>query len=173
MEYVSIFSPIPWKEVGITVLQTFTLYWILVFGLKLVGRRVFGELGPQDLIVLLLIAESTNQGLFHQDAGFWGTVASALTILVTGATIERIPRVKKLFEGSTLELVRDGQVIPGAMKHCLVEKEDLEKAARQYGLPNISAFERMTLEGDGSITGVVKPEFRMLRDVEPLSKKIT
>lgn len=160
MDYTSIFDPIPWQAVGHSILQTFTLYWLLLIGIKLVGRRVFGELAPQDFIILLLIAESCNLGLANEQAGYWGTVFSVLTILTTGAMVERIQPLRNLLEDKPLDLLKNGKPLATVMKKSLVEENDLLSAARRYGLPDFSMFEKMTLEGDGTITGVLKPEYR-------------
>ena len=165
-EYITIFDPIPWREVGISALQAFIIYWVVILGLKLVGRRVFGELGPQDFIVLLLVSEAANLGLTHQDAGFWGTLAGVLTIMFTGAMIERCHPLKQLIEDSKVVIVENGKPIPEKMKQNMVDDQDLENAARKYGMGHIEAFENMVLESDGSITGVLKPEFRPAHRIE-------
>jgi uncharacterized membrane protein YcaP (DUF421 family) len=160
MNYPGIFDPIPWNEVGLSILQTLTIFWLILLGLKLVGRRVFGELGPQDLIVLLLIAEASDLGLTHQDAGYWGALASILTILTTGALIEHLPLLRHFLEEEGIVLLRSGEPDEQTMKKNLVQREDLEKTARQYGFAELEAFDAMVLESDGKITGVLKPEFR-------------
>ncbi len=109
MEYISIFDPVPWQEVGHTVLQTLTLYWFLLLGIKLVGRRVFGEMGPQDMIVLLLVAEACDLGLTNERAGYWGTVFSVLTILVTGVIVERIAPLRRALEDSAIVVFENGR----------------------------------------------------------------
>jgi uncharacterized membrane protein YcaP (DUF421 family) len=158
--YPTIFDAVPWPEVGITALQSFVIYWFALTGLKLVGRRAFGEMGPQDLILLLLLSESLNMGLIHNDAGFWGSLASALVLLLTVAIVERVPFLRQRMDDGTIKLVENGRLIKPALKKSLVEEQDLQKAAREYGMPSIKAFETMTLEGDGRITGVLKPEYR-------------
>lgn len=155
MEYVSIFDSVPWKGVGISVLQTFILYWLLLFGLKAVGRRVFGEMGPQDLIILLIIAEACNTGLSSQEAGFWGTIASVLTILSIGGLVERMPFLRKLLESGAIKLCEDGVLDRNAMHKNLVDEEDLVKLAHEYGREDYKSFACVLLEGDGSLTGIL------------------
>ena len=78
MDYVTLFQAVPWEPVGVSVVQTVVIYWLVLLGVKLVGRRVFGEMGPQDMVILFLIAESCDLGLTNEEAGFWGSVASVL-----------------------------------------------------------------------------------------------
>lgn len=155
MDYVSIFDPIPWAAVGHSIVQTLFLYWTLLFGIKVAGRRVFAEMGPQDLVVLLLVAEACDLGLSDETAGFWGTLFSVLTILVTGAVVERIPFLRTNLESEPVELVRGGRLVPRAMASNMVDEHDLAHAARRYGFASFDDFDVMILESDGSITGVV------------------
>lgn len=156
----TIFDPIPWQAVGISVFQTFVLYWLLMFGIRFAGRRVFGQLGPQDLVVLILIAEACNLGLTQEEGGFWATLGSVLTILLTGTIIERIPALQNFVEGQPIDLMKDGEILPDVMKKWLVQETDLHGAARKYGYDDFNVFEKMTMESDGSITGVFKREYR-------------
>lgn len=84
MDYTAITDIPDVQAIWLSMAQTFCIFILILGGLKLVGRRVFAEQTPQDLIILLLIAESCDLGLTHEDAGFWGTVASVLTILFMG-----------------------------------------------------------------------------------------
>ena len=155
MAYVSLFDPIPWQAVGNSVLQTFVLYWLVLLGIKKVGRRVFSEMSPQDIVVLMMVAEACNLGLSDDRAGFWGTVASVLTLFATGGLVERIRPLKRLLEEDPITLYEYGQLNKPALKKNLVDENDLQQVAHQYGLQDYTDFTCMTLEGDGSITGVL------------------
>jgi uncharacterized membrane protein YcaP (DUF421 family) len=157
MAYVSLFDPIPWPAVGNSVVQTFILYWFVLLGIKKVGRRVFSEMSPQDVVVLVMVAEACNLGLSDERAGFWGTIASVLTLFITGGLVERIKPLNKLLEEDPITLFENGQLNKPALKKNLVNENDLQQVAHQYGIAHYSQFTCMTLEGDGSITGVLPP----------------
>ena len=156
-DYVSIFDSIPWGAAGRSALQTAVLYVFLLAGLELTGRRVFAEQGPQDLLVLLLVAEACNLGLTDQEAGYWGTVASVLTIFVMGGVTERVPFLRRLVAGRPMTLFEEGRLDERALKKGMIDESDLEEVAREYGLRSYREFETVTLEGNGHITGVLKP----------------
>lgn len=155
MGYASIFDSVPWADVGIAALQTFTLYWIVLIGLRMVGRRVFAELGPQDLILLLLVAESCDLGLTPEDSGYWGTLASVATLLATVAVVERVPALRKLTENKPVLLYEDNRLQTNLKKY-LIEESELDSVARLYGLSSYTQFQTLVLEDDGTITGVVR-----------------
>ena len=160
MDYAGLFDAIPWQAVGHSILQTATIYWLVLLGIKAVGRRVFAEMGPQDLVILVLVAEACDLGLTDERAGYWGSVASVLTLLAMGALVERIPALRRSLESKPVLLAERGSLRREAMKSCMVDESDLEQTARRYGLASYAEFDSMTLEEDGSITGVLRLEMR-------------
>lgn len=158
MSYITIFHPVPWPAVGQTVIQSITVYWLILLGLKLMGRRVFGEMGPQDLIILLLISESCDLGLANQEAGYWGTIASVFSILLMSNLVERTPCLRQFFEDKAVTLYESGTFHEKLMRKHMVEHSDLEKIAREYGWENYRAFRKIVLEGDGKLTAVLQDD---------------
>jgi uncharacterized membrane protein YcaP (DUF421 family) len=165
MDYISIVDVPPLKFILLSILQTVTLFAGILLGLKLVGRRVFGEKGPQDLVILVLIGEASNLGLSHQEAGYWGSVASVMCILLLGFLCEKVKFVRQFLEGGPIFLYERGTLNRRLMEQHMVDEADLELAAREYGLASYHDFSTMVLEGDGAVTGTVQP-----RVPTPLSK---
>lgn len=147
-----------------TAVQTFVLLWFVLLGLKAVGRRVFGELGPQDIILIVLLAESMDIGLTPQGAGFMGSIVSGIVLMGTMALVERIRPLRDWLDGTPVVIARDGRIIEAVMRKGHISMSDLEKVAREYGFASIDVFDVMVLEGDGSITGVLKPGYVTMRN---------
>ncbi|MEO8047094.1 MAG: hypothetical protein ABI684_07395 [Nitrospirota bacterium] len=114
MEYVGILDVPPLRFVLLSIVQTFTLFVAVLLGLKVVGRRVFGEKGPQDLVILVLIAEAASSGLNHQGAGYWGSAASVMTILLLGWLSEKTKVIRQFIEGRPVFLY-DAEPLTGPL----------------------------------------------------------
>lgn len=155
MDYTGIFAKPPMDAFFLSSLQTATLFILVLAGLKFVGRRVFGEKSPQDLVLLMLIAEACGFGLADQRAGYWGTVASVLTILVLGWICEKTPFLRQLIEAKPIVLFRDGRLDRKGLEKHMLDESDLDTVAREYGLSTYHEFSKVILEGDGQITGVL------------------
>lgn len=164
MSYTDIFSEIPLTEVGLSILQTITIYWFILLGLKCAGRRLFAEKGPQDLVILLLIAEACDLGLTHEDAGYWGTIASISTIIIMGSLIERIPPLRDFLDDEKILIFKDGHLDRPLLKKYLLEEKDLEEMAREYGVESYDSFDSVYLEGSGDLTGILKASLRIQKD---------
>ena len=70
----------------LSVAQTATVYCFILIGLKIVGRRVFAQRGPQDLVIIVLVAEASDLGLTPDEAGYWGSICSVVTLLMRGSS---------------------------------------------------------------------------------------
>lgn len=153
LEYTSIFDMPPWGAIGISVLQTVTLFCLILLGLRLAGRRVFAERSPQDLITIVLVAEACNQGLADESAGYWGAFASVITLIVLGILTERIPFLRRLFDQKPVTIYDKGSLNIQAMRKHALDEADLDEAARKQGFSSYQDFNRIDLEGDGKVSG--------------------
>lgn len=156
MDYATIFDMPNWEAVGLSMLQASVLYLLVLCGLKLAGRRMFAELGAQEFVVLLLVADAANLGLTHNDGGFWSSVAAVITIITWGSVIDHIPVLRKLVEGKPRTLYANGRLDKKMMEKYRIQMDELDEAARCYGLASYKAFDRIILEGDGDLTGTVR-----------------
>jgi uncharacterized membrane protein YcaP (DUF421 family) len=154
--YADIFNFPPIESVALSVLQTATLFAFLLVGLKLIGRRVFAERSPQDLIIIVLVAEACDLGLTHEEAGYWGSFFSVITIFFLGYLTERISFLRRFFNPKPIYICRNGIMDEATLKKHMIDNEDLDEAARQHGLPSHKHFIDIVLEGDGRISGIYK-----------------
>lgn len=65
MQYSTIFTFPPWEHIGLAVLQTATIFWLVLVGLHVVGRRVFAQRGPQDLILIVFWSQKRATWALH------------------------------------------------------------------------------------------------------------
>lgn len=156
MDYIAITEMPPLAPVLYSALQTLVLFLFILIVLRMIGRRVFGEHNPQDLITLILIAEACGAGLNDQRAGFWGSAASVCTILLIGWMMDRIPALRRLIESGPVTLYNNGRLFRKAMKENMIDTDELDTVARRYGLRSYREFSRIVLEGDGEITASIK-----------------
>jgi len=160
MSYSSVLNPIPWEAVFISAGQTIVLYWLTIACIKFIGINVIGQSGPQYLAFLLLLTTGMSTGLNHQQAGFWGSVATALALTGTILLVQRLPKLRNWIYGQPRTLMQHGHLDQAALKKTLVNQQELDKLAHEFGLPSHQVFETVILENDGRLTAVLKPSYR-------------
>jgi uncharacterized membrane protein YcaP (DUF421 family) len=99
--------------------------------------------------------QPASNGLNHQQAGYWGSAASVITILLLGWMCERTKFIRQFLEGRPLFIYERGALDRTRMEKHMVDESDLESAAREYGLASYHDFSTIVIEGNGAVTGVV------------------
>ena len=138
------------------VLRTILVYAFLVGGLRLFGKRELGQLNPLDFIVLLLLSNTVQNAIIGNDNSLIGGLIGAAVLFVINDWLVRWTyrnrRVRRLIEGRAEEVIRDGHVLPTALRRNLITREELEAAARKQGIDRISDVHCAHLEVSGAIS---------------------
>ncbi|TAK13709.1 MAG: DUF421 domain-containing protein [Anaerolineae bacterium] len=138
------------------VARSLAVYFVVLVGLRLGGKRAIGQMTVFDLVVLLLIANAVQNAMVGPDTSLLGGILAAVVLLVVNALVARLrmssPRLRRLVEGSPTLLVLHGEVIPEHMSREEIDEESLMEALREHGVAELSGVEMAVLEIDGSIS---------------------
>lgn len=145
-----------------SVVRGAAVYLILLVILRLSGRRTLAETTVFDFVLLLIVAETTQQALLGDD--FSITNAAVLIVTLIGLDIlmsyvkRWFPIADRLLEGSPTVLIRDGKLDRFAMRRARLDEGDILSAARsKHGLRNLAEIEHAVLERDSGISVIPKP----------------
>ena len=139
------------------VFRAVAIYTFLLVLFRLAGKRTLADVTPFELVLLLIIGESTQQGLLGDDF----SVTTSLLVITTLVSIDvglslakqRWPRFAKAAEGMPMVLVDDGVLLHDRMDRARVDEHDiLEAARRTQGLANLSQIRYAVLERTGTIS---------------------
>jgi len=143
------------------VFRATAIYFFLLLIFRIAGPRTLAQMTTFDFVLLLIIAEATQQGLIGDD--FSVTQAMLLIITLIGIDIglsllkEKLPRLDKWLEGTPLVIVQDGKPLQERMKGARVDESDVLVAARErQGLERLDQIKFAVLERTGEISIVPK-----------------
>src|SRR3989442_7449497 len=68
-------------------LRTAVIYWVVLVGVRLSGKREVGQMTPFDLTLLLLISNSVQNAMTGPDTSLIGGIAAAITLLIMNYVI--------------------------------------------------------------------------------------
>ena len=144
-----------------SVLRGAAVYVILLALLRLSGRRTLSQMTPFDFVLLLIIAETTQQALLGNDFSITNAVVLIVTLVVIDIGLSYVkewwPTAAKLLEGVPTVLVRNGKVDRHALRGSRVEESDILVAARQkQGLESMGEVKHAVLETDSGISVIPK-----------------
>jgi uncharacterized membrane protein YcaP (DUF421 family) len=146
---------VPSQPVLETIIRGSATYLSLFVLLRLF-RRQTGSLGPADLLVLLLIADASQNAM----AGEYQAITDGLILVATIVAWEYVldwlsfyvPQFGKLIDRQPLKVVEDGKVIHDHLRRELMTEDELLSQMRQKGIDGFAAVKRSFIEGDGSIS---------------------
>lgn len=130
--------------------------------LRISGRREMSELGPMDLLTMLLLSETVSPALTGGDESLSGALAAAAVLMaLTVATswlVRRSRLANRIIEGEAVVLIEDGRVRPAVLQKFQITDEDLRAALHMQGLLHVGDVARAFVESDGKITIVKRSD---------------
>ncbi|HSX60622.1 MAG TPA: YetF domain-containing protein [Tahibacter sp.] len=136
------------------------VYFAIMVLVRLSGKRTVGEFTPFDLVVVILIGESTQGALTGGDESVVGALIVAATLIALNYAVAfattRSKLADRIVEGEAVVLVRDGHVLTDALRRNNIPESDLDEAIRAEGLSERSEVRRAFLETNGTISVIAK-----------------
>lgn len=144
------------------VLRAAAVYAFLLIIMRISGKRTLAQVTAFDLVLLLIIGESTQQALLGDDFSITNAFIVITTLIGIDIALslvkERWPRLGTITEGKPLVVVHDGQPLDQAMKWARIDVGDvLEEARATQGLERLEQVRYAILERDGSISIIPQP----------------
>jgi uncharacterized membrane protein YcaP (DUF421 family) len=135
--------------------------YVFVFVLtRVVGRRELSSLQPFDLILLIVLGDSIQQGLTQDDYSVTGALIVVGTIAVLQVVSSyisfRLPALRPVMEGLPIVVVEDGKPIQRNLHRERLSIEDLMEKARGQQIASLDEVEWAVLETTGSISFIKK-----------------
>jgi uncharacterized membrane protein YcaP (DUF421 family) len=139
-----------------TILRATIAYWVLLFVLRLLGRRAASQLSPFELIVMFLLGGMSIQSIVSDDRSLITAMVGILTIALNhfavSAIKQRFVTFRKLVDWTPIVVAQDGVVDTRLLHGLRMVEEDLMAAARQKGMTSLDEVRLAIVERDGSIT---------------------
>lgn len=140
-----------------TVVRGVAIYLFLLLIFRLSGKRSLAQITTFDLVLLLIISETTQQALIGNN--FSLTTAFLLIITLAGVDIlfslwkQRSPRLEQILDDAPLVIVENGKLLQERMTKERIDEADILAAARELqGLERLDQIKYGVLERGGHIT---------------------
>ena len=142
------------------VLRAAFAYVFIVFLLRVVGRRELSSMGPEDLILLVVMGDLIQNGVTQSDYSMTGVVLAvstfALLAVATSWLVFRSRRAAEVIEGVPIIIVQDGELIERNAKSERLTLDDVMEEARGQQIENLDDIKWGVLEASGKMTFIKK-----------------
>ncbi len=142
--------------------RTVALYFILMLGLRALGKRQIGELEPIELVLTLLISDLAAVPMQDFGIPLLNGVVPILTLLSLSMLLSffsmRSIRFRRLICGNPTTLVREGAIQEDALRRNRFTLDELLEELRAQGVTDLAAVKYAVLETNGQLSVLLYPE---------------
>jgi uncharacterized membrane protein YcaP (DUF421 family) len=144
-----------------TVIRIVIIYLVIVAGLRILGKREFGQLSPAELVTLLIIPEIVSPALVRDDPSLTNAIVGTTTlfslVFVVSLLMHHIRPLEKVVSSSPTLLASDGRFLAENMNKERISPEEIYTEIRKIGLYELAQVRWVVLESDGKISVIAKP----------------
>jgi uncharacterized membrane protein YcaP (DUF421 family) len=139
-----------------TVIRVVIIYMFLMFALRVMGKREFGQLSPLELVCLLMIPELVSNALQSEDFSVIDALVAVSTLLslvmLTSVLMHQSKKFEKVVSAEPTVLVHHSRYAVENMNRERVTAEEIFSEMHKAGVEQIEEVKWAILESDGSIT---------------------
>ena len=138
------------------ILKTVLFYVVLIFIIRLLGKREVGEISVFDLVVLLLVADIATMAITED----WYLVFPSILSLVALLLLQKLfafislyfPKVRKVIDYNPSIIIYDGKLNLVEMKRQKYTIDDLVAQTREAGIMDLNEIRLAILESTGQLS---------------------
>jgi uncharacterized membrane protein YcaP (DUF421 family) len=147
---------------AVTLVRATVLYAVVIFLIRVMGKRQIGELQPAEFVVTMLVSEIASIPMQDNTIPILNSI-SALFVLVayeviTSAVSLKSYKFRAFMQGHPIIVIRNGVIDIKALKKMRMSVNDLMGALRQKDVFEISQVSYAIFETNGQISVLLKPE---------------
>lgn len=140
-----------------TVLRGGVIYVALLLVVRFTGRRTLGQLTAFEFVLLLIMAETTQQALLGEDFSITNALLLVVTLFAMDVALSYVKgwssRLAVWLDGQPTVLISRGALDRRALSRSRIGLDEvLEAARRQHGLIRLDQIDFAVLEASGDIS---------------------
>jgi len=148
----------------IVLIRSFILYLVVMFSVRLMGKRQLGELQPAELVVTILISNIATLALEDIEIPLLHGILPILAlvcyeVIASWISLKSV-RFRRWISGSPKILIRDGVIDQEMMKTLRFSVDDLMAALRMGGVFFIEEVQFAIVETNGSVSVYQKSAYQ-------------
>ena len=140
-----------------SILRGLIVYFFLLLLFRLSGKQTLSQATNFDLVLLLIISETTQQAMVGNDHSLTNSFLLITTLvgstIVLSALKQFFPKVELWLDGQPVIIVDKGQIVQRVADKSRIDEGDILAAARKlHGLERMDQIKYAILERDGGIS---------------------
>ena len=140
----------------LSYIRTAVLYLVLIFCIRLMGKRQIGQMEPSEFVVTMLVANLASIPMQNGGMPLYGGIVPMLTVLglelvLSGAMLRSI-RLRRLLCGKPVILIENGRILQQNLRATRVTLDELTGHLREKDVLDIRTVQYAILETNGNLS---------------------
>lgn len=144
----------------VSVVRTMIVYLLVVFAMRLMGKRQIGELKPHELIITILISQIVTIPVQDNSMPLINSIIPMLTLVSLELFVSFLGMKSFVFrnvlQGRPVLVINHGVIDQKQLKRLRFTVDDLIDALRSKDVFDISTVEYAVIETNGTLTVLTK-----------------
>ena len=140
----------------VVLIRSLLLYLLVIFAVRLMGKRQLGELQPSELVITILVSNIATLPLEDVDIPIVVGVTPIFALVCYEVIVSWVSlksqRLRKLMSGSPKIIIKDGKIDPQVMKDLRFSVDDLMMSLRGKDIFDLSEVQYAIVETTGSLS---------------------
>ena len=141
---------------SIVLVRSLILYILVIFSVRLMGKRQLGELQPSELVITILISNIATLPLEDIDIPLSLGVTPILALVCFEVIVSWLnmifPKFRKMISGSPKIVISNGKTDPKILKELRFSVDDLMMSLREKEVFDIEDVQYAIVETTGNIS---------------------
>ncbi len=159
---------VDWKDLfslsvplGELLVRGTAMYWFLFLVFRFVVRRDVGAVGIADLLVLVIVADASQNAMSGEYTSITDGMVLVGTLIGWNVFFDWLsyafPMFRRFAEPEPIRLIWKGRVVYRNMRRELITDEELWSKLRQAGIEKLDEVKEAYIEPDGQISIIKNP----------------
>jgi uncharacterized membrane protein YcaP (DUF421 family) len=154
---------LPAKELfvmSVILIRSIMLYLLVIFAVRLMGKRQLGELQPSELVITILVSNIATLPIEDVNIPIIVGITPILALVSFEVIVSwldlHFPKLRRLISGSPKIIIRSGSIERDILRELRFSADDLLMALRSKDIFDIDEVQFAIVETTGSISVMKK-----------------
>ncbi len=148
----------------LSYIRTIVLYLVLIFVIRMMGKRQIGEMEPSEFVVTMLVANLASIPMQDSGIPLYSGLVPILTVLgvelILSALNMRSVKLRQLLCGKPVILINNGKILQENLRKTRVTMDELTQLLRIKNVLSPETVQYAILETNGNLSVFPYPKHR-------------
>ena len=145
---------------SVILIRSIMLYLLVIFAVRLMGKRQLGELQPSELVITILVSNIATLPIEDVNIPVIVGITPVLSLVSFEVIVSwldlHFPKLRRLISGSPKIIIRNGRIDRDILRELRFSADDLLMALRSKDIFDIDEVQFAIVETTGSISVMKK-----------------